>query len=73
MREEDVKSEWERMRLAVSLLLQPHSKKKLELDKVLRFPWDVEEQNKKPLPTKEEARMRFESLLHRSEYEGAND
>lgn len=68
MREEDVKSEWERMRLTVSLLLQPHSKKKLEPDKVLRFPWDVEVQNKKPLPTKEEARMRFEALTARTKF-----
>lgn len=59
-----MKSDWERMRLTVSLLLQPHSKIKIEPDKILKFPWDVEGQNKKPLPTKEEARMRFERLIN---------
>lgn len=34
------KREWERLRTAVTILLQPHSKKRLEARDVIKFPWE---------------------------------
>lgn len=57
---------WERMRLLATVMIQPHTKKKITPLGLLLFPWDKKEDKKKePEISKEESRLRFETIVKR--------
>lgn len=60
----DYKDAWGRMRLAATVLLQPHTKKKITPEKVIIFPWEKKQLNK-PIIGKDESKARFEALMAR--------
>ncbi len=60
---QNIRGDWERMRMNATITIQPHLKKKVTPRQVLPFPW--EESKKKaeaPKVSAEEARKRFERL-----------
>lgn len=65
MREAEERSSWERMRLLATITIQPHVRSRLTATKLLPFPWDKgqEEKRKAAIPTKEESRKRMERLV----------
>ena len=68
-READRKDSWERARLMTTIMIQPHLKKKLTPQQLLRLPWDAEPQERKannPQPTAAESKERFEEMLRRT-------
>lgn len=46
--EESERAEWERMRLAVTIIIQPHVKKRMRPQELIPFPWDNETLPKAP-------------------------
>lgn len=60
----DYKDAWGRMRLAATVLLQPHAKRKIVPEKVIIFPWEKKKSNK-PAISKEQDKARFEKLMAR--------
>ena len=59
----DYKDAWGRMRLAATVLLQPHTKKKITPEKVIIFPW--EKKSSAPVISKEQDKERLEKLMAR--------
>lgn len=51
MRDAEVKSDWERMRLLATISVQPHIKRKITAQKLIPLPWD-----KKPIAQKQPAK-----------------
>ena len=64
-REQEYRDGWERMRMNASVCVQPHVRKKMSPKDIMRFPWDNEHRNKKPLPTREEAMAEYRNLMER--------
>lgn len=56
-----IQEEWERVRLATTILLQPNSKKRLYPKDVMKLPWDTEK--RLSVVDKDEARKRFEKIM----------
>lgn len=55
---------WERMRMLAAILLQPHVKGDVTLQKILFFPWEKKKTKKKTsVISKEEAKRRFEAFV----------
>ena len=65
MREAEERSSWERMRLLATITIQPHVRSRLTAAKLLPFPWDKgqDEKRKTAIPTKEESRKRMEARM----------
>ncbi len=62
------RDDWERMRLLASITIQPHLKKRMKPQSLLRFPWDnrtTEARERHPQLSKEDALKRFEEVLKR--------
>jgi hypothetical protein len=69
-REAEYKDGWERARMIATVLIQPHTRKKVTAHNVCPFPWDKESKRKaayKPV-SPEEAKARFEALLKREQH-----
>ena len=65
--EAEFRDAWERMRLLATIVIQPHTKKKLTAKKLMRLPWDdIKKESDKPQVSKEEAKARFEELIKKS-------
>lgn len=65
-RDSEHRDRWERMRLLATMVMQPHYKKKLHPDKLLRFPWEKRQETPKssvPVPDKAEAKRNLENRL----------
>ena len=60
----DYKDAWGRMRLAATVLLQPHTKRKITPEKVIIFPWE-KKKSSAPVLSKEQDKERFEMLMAR--------
>ena len=55
------------MRLLATIVIQPHTKKKLTAKKLMRLPWDdIKKESDKPQVSKEEAMARFKELIKKS-------
>lgn len=52
---------WERMRMLATITIQPHLKKKITPERLLKFQWEMKP--KRPIASKEEDRRRFEKLM----------
>lgn len=65
--EAKTRDEWERLRWLMLYVTQPHSKKVLELEDVLKLPWDKLKQTINPdrPQSDEDARSRFEAAKKR--------
>jgi len=60
------RAEWERMRLFATIGIQPHVRKKVTPRQLVPLPWDSEgkkNRSKRPEPSAEEKKRRFESLV----------
>lgn len=67
--EAEYRDGWERMRLLATIVIQPHVKKKLTAQKLMKFPWDNKTKQaatNTPQISKEEAKSRFEALVKQS-------
>jgi hypothetical protein len=65
-RDTDFKTDWQRMRLLATIVIQPHlaKGKKITAEKLLPFPWDKKKKAKqKSSMTPEEQRRRMEELV----------
>lgn len=67
MREAESQERWEQVRLHAAIVIQPHSKKKVEPGKILKFPWDGKKKKRggSSQPSKEESKKRFEAIMAR--------
>lgn len=65
--EQRIEGEWERMRVAAAILIQPHIKKKITADKLLPLPWDRKKipHQAAPHQSKAESDRRAEELMKR--------
>lgn len=64
--EQRIEGEWERMRVAAAILIQPHIKKKITADKLLPLPWDRKKiPQAAPHQSKAESDRRAEELMKR--------
>lgn len=63
-REREMRDGWERMRLLATLCVQPHVRKSVTPEKLLKFPWD-DKKAKKPIPSREEAMKEYHALMER--------
>lgn len=64
--EDDYKDRWEMMRKAVTIIIQPHLKRKVNEKQLLSFPWDAHHpqgntEETRPM-TREEKKARFDEL-----------
>lgn len=75
-READYKDGWERMRLLATIVIQPHLRKKVTANNLLKFPWDRERVShvieSKPISA-EESKRRFEELVKKQKSDYYND
>lgn len=71
-RDADFKDEWQRMRLAATLVIQPHLKQKITPERLLPFPWEVQQKraNNGPRMTPDEQRRRMMEVVQRIEKNG---
>lgn len=71
-RDADFKDGWQRMRLAATLVIQPHLKKKITPERLLPFPWEKRQPrvSKGPRMTPEEQRRRMMEVVQRIERHG---
>lgn len=60
-----MRDEWERLRWLMMYVVQPHCKKSLELEDVLKLPWDKQKRQTKKPESEEDARSRFEKAKER--------
>lgn len=55
---------WERMRIASTIIIQPHLTKKITPGQILPLPWDgTKGRGHEDIPSKEEDRKDFERLM----------
>ncbi|MCD8265560.1 MAG: hypothetical protein LUC33_00245 [Prevotellaceae bacterium] len=75
MRENDLKDNWERTRLAAAIVIQPHLRKRIQPKRLLPLPWDKATARKGPERSPQQNRERFELLRRKYEHPetGAND
>lgn len=61
----DFRNGWEQVREHLAVSVQPHLKKRLTKEQILRFPWDKEnrvERTQAPQVSRDEAKRRLERL-----------
>lgn len=67
-REEQQREEWERMRIAAAIGIQPHVRRKITPQALLPLPWDNKKAAGKEsaanIMSPEERRLRFEKLIN---------
>ena len=51
--------------MVAAIVVQPHTKKKITLEKLLPFPWEKKSKADRPIPSAQEDKARLESLLQR--------
>lgn len=69
-REQTMRDEWERMRMHAVMTMQPHCKKRLSPQTLLKFPWEKKrmgQRNSTPTPNKDQAKEAFLARIHRSD------
>lgn len=63
------KDEWTRMRMLAAIVIQPHLKHKVTPEKLLPFPWEKFEKQRKSIPelTAAESLERFKKIVKKVE------
>jgi len=62
-KEDEMRGEWERMRMLAVVSIQPHTKRKITADRLIPLPWDKKKRNDDaPKLTPEQRRARMEYM-----------